>query len=168
MEICFDELLPGWPFVPTALCLTNYSQINCLGVFQHAASPLDEEQVIMTQSCQIYSVTKNFQAGGCGVNLYCSCKDLARLMLMKGIPGKGFRGSSRWGQACWRVIGCFGQFCPQVCTGAVSACVMGSSPLHSLTVAVCHGIGCRQETPAVHAETGEGAAARHEGASLLQ
>lgn len=70
------------------------SESNCLGVFQHAVSALDEEQVIVTESCQIYSVTKNFQTGAYSVNLCCSCKGLCSWRPFQGqfSGGTGRRG----------------------------------------------------------------------------
>lgn len=61
MEICFDELLPGWTFVQIALCWISES--NCLCVFQHTLSPPDEEQVPVAQSCRIYFITEFSQEG---------------------------------------------------------------------------------------------------------
>lgn len=96
---------------------------------------------------------------------------------MKAIPGKVFRGNRQVGPGL--LEGHVGALDSSALRSPLEKCLpaeslwcqpvgLGSSPFHLLTVAICHGTGCMQETPAVNAETWEGAAARHEGASLLQ
>lgn len=126
------------------------SESNKLPCSFQAVSPLDEEQVIRTQSCQISSVTKYFWAGGCRVNLYCSSKDLCSWRSHTAIPGTVFRGN-RWEPALLK--GPVGALDSSVLSSplenaslAESLCCqpawLGSTPLHWFLVAVFHGIGC--------------------------